>query len=91
MLSAAQIESCGVFQTKAVERLVHKARTGRAIGAKDNMALVGILSTQILVDRMIRSFRPESENSARLDGVKLGSGEPSYGGPLSPIPGTTTN
>ncbi len=58
MLSPAQIESYGVFQAKAVEHLVRKARSGRAIGVKDNMALVGILSTQILVDRLIRNFHP---------------------------------
>ena len=57
MLSTAEIEKNGVFRAKAVERLVHKARTGRAIGVKDNMALVGILSTQILVDRMIHNFQ----------------------------------
>jgi asparagine synthase (glutamine-hydrolysing) len=80
MLSSAQIESDGIFRAKAVERLVHKARSGRAIGAKDNMALVGILSTQILVDRMIRNFRTEevAEPATALSDGILGSGEPSY-------------
>ncbi|MHB8897654.1 MAG: asparagine synthase (glutamine-hydrolyzing) [Thermoguttaceae bacterium] len=62
MLSASEVESCGVFEPKAVEHLVRKARSGRTIGAKDNMALVGILSTQILVDRLIRNFRPAADD-----------------------------
>jgi hypothetical protein len=32
---------------------VAKARKGQVIGAKDNMALVGILSTQLLVDQFV--------------------------------------
>ena len=87
MLSSAQIESDGIFRAKAVERLVLKARSGRAIGAKDNMALVGILSTQILVDRMIRKFRTEETaepTTALGDGI-LGSAEPGYVNTLQPI------
>jgi hypothetical protein len=37
-----------------VESLVHKFRKGKAIGAKDNMALVGILSTQLVVQQFIQ-------------------------------------
>lgn len=83
MLSAAQIEKYGVFRSEAVERLVRKVRSGRAIGAKDNMALVGILSTQILGDQLIRNFRPIEDDSAESaifgDTKILGSGEPGYG------------
>jgi len=59
MLSNEQIERAGVFRTEAVEPLVRKARAGRVIGAKDNMALVGILSTQMLVDQLIDRFEPQ--------------------------------
>lgn len=72
MLSSTQIQHDGIFQAKAVERLVHKARSGRAIGAKDNMALVGILSTQILVDRMIRNSGDNAADAERA-GFVLGS------------------
>ena len=72
MLSSSQIQRNGIFQAKAVERLVHKARSGRAIGAKDNMALVGILSTQILVDRMIRNSQDKT-TTAEPAALVLGS------------------
>jgi asparagine synthase (glutamine-hydrolysing) len=42
-----------LFQSSAVGKLVDKFRQGRAIGIKDNMALVGILSTQLVCDQFI--------------------------------------
>lgn len=47
LLSADALRRTGYFCPHKVERLLQKARAGRAVGAKDNMALVGILSTQL--------------------------------------------
>lgn len=55
LLSPARIAADGLFQPVAVERLLVKVRSGTAIGVKDNMALVGILSTQLLIDQFVRS------------------------------------
>ena len=55
LLSPARIAGDGVFDPVAVDRLVQKFREGRAIGIKDNMALVGILSTQLLIHHFINS------------------------------------
>ena len=60
LLAPQRIAADGVFQPAAVELLVRKARAGRAIGVKDNMALLGVLSTQLVVDQFIRNFRPRS-------------------------------
>ena len=54
LLSGAQIQRSGVFKARAVESLVGKFRKGQAIGIKDNMALVGILSTQLIVQQDAR-------------------------------------
>ncbi len=51
MLSSKSIKENGYFNPQAVERLVNKCRKNLAIGFKDNMALVGILSMQ-LVDKI---------------------------------------
>lgn len=59
LLSEAQVRSDGIFNPHAVGLLVRKFRQGRAIGAKDDMALVGILSTQIVIDRFVNHFRVE--------------------------------
>ena len=46
LLSDASIRKTGYFDAKKVGLLVAKAKQGRAFAYKDNMALVGILSTQ---------------------------------------------
>jgi asparagine synthase (glutamine-hydrolysing) len=56
LLSHAQVRRDGVFDPDAVSRLVQKFRDKRAIGVKDDMALVGILSTQIILDRFVNNF-----------------------------------
>jgi asparagine synthase (glutamine-hydrolysing) len=57
MLSADAVRAAGYFDAERVERLVKKIESGRAIGARDNMAFVGILSTQIWHDTFVRGFR----------------------------------
>jgi asparagine synthase (glutamine-hydrolysing) len=47
LLSGAAIAAGGLFERKAVEKLAEKARAGRAGGFRDNVALTGILSTQL--------------------------------------------
>ena len=60
LLSPARIAQDGIFNPRAVDRLVDKFHQGRAIGSKDNMALVGVLSTQLVVDQFTRTFRGDS-------------------------------
>jgi asparagine synthase (glutamine-hydrolysing) len=53
LLSPERVRRDGVFQPEAVARLTAKLRQGRTAGMRDNMALVGILSTQILIEQFI--------------------------------------
>lgn len=46
LLSSEKLQQYGYFDPDKVKRLIKKIQKGRAIGYKDNMALVGILSTQ---------------------------------------------
>ncbi len=55
LLSRERIVDAGIFEPGGVERLVRKAKKGEATSAKDNMALAGIVSTQLLVDQFIRA------------------------------------
>ena len=52
-LSASNLRRAGYFDPQAVERLMQKCQTGRALGAGDNMAFVGILSTQLLHEHFL--------------------------------------
>jgi asparagine synthase (glutamine-hydrolysing) len=54
LLSPGRLQEDGVFAPEAVQQLVQKVRSGRAVGIADNMALVGILSTQLLVQQFVR-------------------------------------
>ena len=56
LLSPASIRSGGIFHTDVVGKLVQKFRDGRAIGVKDNMALTGIISTQLILNQYIQNF-----------------------------------
>jgi len=52
-LSPARIRKAGIFDPAAVQSLLGKFRQGTAIGIKDNMAMTGIVSTQLVVDQFI--------------------------------------
>ena len=52
-LSPAALRDEGLFDPPAVSRLVEKFRSGAALGTKDDMALVAVLSTQLLVRQFI--------------------------------------
>jgi asparagine synthase (glutamine-hydrolysing) len=56
LLSPRRLKEAGLFDSVAVGTLVAKARAARMLGAKDNMGLVGVLSTQLLIERFTRTL-----------------------------------
>jgi asparagine synthase (glutamine-hydrolysing) len=58
LLSSQAIRQSGYFNAAKVTRLVEKShkRAGALISERENMALVGILSTQLLDDMFVRHF-----------------------------------
>jgi len=56
LLSPEQIRRDGIFDDRAVALLLDKFRRGAAIGIKDNMGLVGIVSTQLLLHHFVNHF-----------------------------------
>jgi asparagine synthase (glutamine-hydrolysing) len=61
MLSPGRIGEKGYFDPRQVERLVSKFHRNPVTGFKDNMAFVGILSTQLLDQIFVRDFRADRE------------------------------
>lgn len=55
MLSPESIQQAGLFQSEMVARLVSKAASGADLTEVEDMGLVGILSTQIVFDRFVKS------------------------------------
>lgn len=58
LLSPAELARTGWFHPAAVGQLVAKVAQGSAIGESDDMALVGILSTQLLQHYFVDRFPP---------------------------------
>ena len=53
MLSPCAIREAGIFDPQAVSALVGKFRTGKASSVRDDMGLVGVLSTQLLASQFV--------------------------------------
>jgi asparagine synthase (glutamine-hydrolysing) len=62
VLSEANVKSAGVFEHRAVAQLFEKCRASRdaTLSNADNMALVGVLSTQLLHAQLASSPRAEA-------------------------------
>ena len=58
LMSERQVQEKGYFDPKKVARLIAKCRSrqGSLLSERENMALVGILSTQLLDQQFIRDF-----------------------------------
>lgn len=67
LLGEEKLKRYGYFDAKKVGFLVSKARRGSSVFYKDNMALVGILSTQLCHYYFVENFR----NSIRVDSISL--------------------
>jgi len=53
--SPENLRDTGYFDPNPARRLYEKCRTGRALGFADNMAFVGMLSTLLIDEHMVRS------------------------------------
>jgi len=56
LLSSERIRSTGLFKSEAVSSLVRKIDARSQIGETDDMALAGILSTQLVHHQFVASF-----------------------------------
>jgi asparagine synthase (glutamine-hydrolysing) len=60
LLSPIRLKSAGLFKATAVGQLVEKAERGLQLSETDEMALVGIISSQLVFDKFISNFRTTS-------------------------------
>ncbi len=67
LLAPSQLRRDGVFNASAVHRLVEKARSGSLVGLRDNMAFVGIVSTQLLMRKFTTDFSLGGEYDGKYD------------------------
>jgi len=74
LLSPESLKETGYFNADKVSRLVEKCRKqeGALLSERENMAVIGIISTQLLDHHFIRRFSPGT--IAEGDNVKISSG-----------------
>jgi len=67
LLSPSRIAVYGFFKTDSVEKLVEKTASGKLVTETDNMAVSGILSTQILADLFLSGNNPYKLHEMRTE------------------------
>jgi asparagine synthase (glutamine-hydrolysing) len=70
LLAPAAIKESGLFKSGPIEQLVNKIQGGSPVGETDDMALAGILSTQLVYQKFVKDFRRPEPLSA-TDKVKV--------------------
>ncbi len=68
-LSPTRVKEAGFFNQKAVARLMDKCRKKARQGFRENMAFVGILSTQIVYEKFVSNF--QVDHPLELDNIKI--------------------
>jgi asparagine synthase (glutamine-hydrolysing) len=63
-LSSASIGNAGYFNPRAVDKLWQKCSTASNVGFRDNVAFVGILSTQLWHESFVTQARRQNRNAA---------------------------
>lgn len=56
ILSPSQLQQVGIFEPKAIQQLEKKIARGMMLSETDNMAVCGIISTQLLHQQFIQNF-----------------------------------
>jgi asparagine synthase (glutamine-hydrolysing) len=70
LLAETAVRAAGIFNPLAVGQLAAKLEQGKAVGETDDMALVGILSTQLVHHHFIANFKADDALTER-DDVKV--------------------
>jgi asparagine synthase (glutamine-hydrolysing) len=71
LLTEEAVTRSGLFNPRAVEQLVNKAARGAPLSENDDMALAGILSTQLIDQQFVRERHGQQETLRPTDRVKV--------------------
>jgi asparagine synthase (glutamine-hydrolysing) len=71
LLSEESLAESGLFNASVVAQLALKAEAGAHLGEVDDMALVGILSTQLVYHLFVKTFRSRLSDLGAGDCVKV--------------------
>ena len=74
LLSPQWLKSSGLFSPNAVEQLLRKAKDGKKLSETDEMALTGILSTQLVYQQFVVDYKQKLPNINEKIKVYTGRG-----------------
>jgi asparagine synthase (glutamine-hydrolysing) len=70
LMSESSLREAGLFSVDAVAKLLAKVEQGQTLGETDDMALAGVVSSQLLYHRFLKNFRRATPLSGS-DDVKV--------------------
>jgi asparagine synthase (glutamine-hydrolysing) len=73
LLTPSRLKQDGIFDPKSTEALINKFRSGRDTSLRDNMALIGILSTTLVVDSLVRHRGAQPDHFPYVRSAHLGA------------------
>jgi len=65
-LTTQNLNTFGIFNPNSVEKLLSRIRTKETVTENENMAIAGILSTQILMDLFLNENNPFKATEMRI-------------------------
>jgi asparagine synthase (glutamine-hydrolysing) len=71
LLSESALRDSGLFNPHAIAQLTRKAQSGNGLGEVDDMAIAGVLSTQLVHHQFVKSFQPRISTLHASDRVKV--------------------
>ncbi len=74
LLSDSGLQASGLFKPLAVAQLVRKAQSGAPLSEVDDMAIAGVLSTQLTHHQFVKTFDARSATLTSADRVKVING-----------------
>ncbi|MDF1576417.1 MAG: asparagine synthase (glutamine-hydrolyzing) [Bacteroidales bacterium] len=66
VVTPGMLRKFGIFNPASVEKLLGKMEEGKTVTENENMAVAGILSTQILMDMFVSGNKPYRETEMRV-------------------------
>ncbi len=74
LLSPEALNESGLFNPRAIEQLVRKARSGMQLSEVEDMAIAGVLSTQLVYQQFVKEFPSRLSTLTAADRVKVING-----------------
>lgn len=74
LLSESAIKQAGLFNPSAIAQLVCKTESGKPLSEADEMAIAGVISTQLVYQMFVAQFSSRTSSLSAIENVKVVNG-----------------